>query len=97
VVASPPADNYGWRLLNITNQKEIDLNDPNGGTGALYLKVLTGADVTSIIVTVKNIYNDPDNQINIYYDASLTANGYLVLGGGTFNLNGPGTGQLIPY
>lgn len=61
---------------------------------ALYLKVLEGADVTSIPGTVANIYNNT-GEINIYYDDSLAANFYLV--GTTYSLNGPGTGQLIPY
>jgi hypothetical protein len=85
-------DNYDWRLLNITNQR-INLNDPNAGGGALYLEVLTGAVISGNTIT--NIYRDPTYKINIYYDDSLAAN--LYLGGLTYNLNGTGSGQLIPY
>ena len=53
------------------------------------MEVLTGADVTTVPGTVSNIYRDPTDALNIYYDSSLLANAYL--GGLTYNLNGLGT------
>ena len=70
---TPIGNNYGWRLLNITNQdiylNDSDLTNSTGfGDGALYVKVLTGANVSLGPNVVNNIFGDPDDEVNIYYD-----------------------------
>lgn len=88
---------FAWRLLNITNQT-INLMDGDGGDGALYVQVLRGATYTAKAEgeDLTNIFNaDPDDVLNIYYNATLLANDYL--GGFNYNITGGAGGMLIAH
>ncbi len=96
VTVATIVDNFAWRLLNITNQ-DINLVDAdNDATGALYVGVLLGADVTVGPNRVHNIFGDIAAVLDIFYDPDLAQNAYL---GGLFYQyeNGPGLGRLRPF
>jgi hypothetical protein len=91
---SGPPNPFAWGTLSILGQTVHLLDGDAIPGGALYVGGLIGAQVNWFTKMVYNIFNDDSSEINVYYDPDLLVNAYLL--GKTYDLAGPGGGQLIP-